>query len=71
MVLYIYADPDFLQSYDDKLRKFNGVKKLEIVQNNRWLANLTATETDPKLQYYRSTYFVEDFSDGLKSTSFT
>ena len=72
--IHLYADPDFLQSYDDKLRKFNGVEKARdsagTIDRCGW-PNLTATETDPKLQYYRSTTpFVEDFSDGLKSTSF-
>ena len=72
--IQLYANPDFLQTYDDKLRLFNGPEAARnsagTIDRCGW-PNKTASEAEPKLQYYRSTApLVEDFSEGLKPSSF-
>ena len=72
--IQLYANPDFLQTYDDKLRLFNGPEAARnsagTIDRCGW-PNKTASEAEPKSQYYRSTEpLVEDFSEGLKPSSF-
>ena len=70
--IHLFADPSFLQHYDDKLRSFNGASTARnsggTIDRCGW-PNLTASTAPPTRQYHRETEeMYEDFSSGLNSS---
>jgi hypothetical protein len=72
--IHLYADPQLLQDYDDKLRSVNGDAASRdsagTIDRCGW-PNLTSTKASPESQYYRQTQALhEDFSKGFRPETF-